>query len=498
MPLVSAGGMRDFFWCARYSVHRPRSGWVVGLFRLPMALTSSSYLVFLIAVYALYWAAAGNRRLALGVVLAADYFFYAAWSLVYLALIPVAATIDYGIGRRLAAESRPAVRRALVALSVAMNVGLIASARYVPLLAGLFGASPRGWAGWSLPLSLSFYGFQAMTYTIDVFRRDAPASDDYLSYLAAVSFFPTTLAGPITRPADLAPQWKRPLTLEAGEGSRALFLIGLGFVKKFLIADYLGEQLVNRVFDLPKLYSGSEVLLGVYGYTFQLYYDFSGYTDIALGSALLLGMRLPINFNRPYEAGSIADFWRRWHISLSNWLRDYLFFSLPGKRGRLMPYLNLVVTFAIGGLWHGARWKFGFWGLLHGAGLALTRLWQAGRGRRRPSPNRFARIAAIVLTFHFVALTWVFFRAASLEAAGQVLSQVMSGTVGWGNVSRGFVFILAVAAGAHFWPRSWYGRCQAVFSEAPFYAQAAALVLLALAIQYIAGTGAAPFVYQRF
>ncbi len=465
-----------------------------------MALSTTTYLVFLIVVYFFYWSLGRNRRVALGVILVADYVFYASWSLVYLALIPVAASLDYWIGKALESRKEPVVRRALVTGSVTMNVGLIGSAKYLPLVGALFGSvGAHSWTGWTLPLSLSFYGFQAMTYTIDLYRRDAKSARSYLAYLGTVSFFPTTLAGPITRVADLLPQWDKSVsTLTAGEGGRALFLIGLGFLKKFLIADYLGEQLVNRVFDLPKLYSGSEVLLGVYGYAFQLYYDFSGYTDIALGSALLLGIRLPVNFNRPYEAENIADFWRRWHISLSNWLRDYLFFSLPGKRTRLMPYINLVLTFAIGGLWHGARWTFGVWGLLHGLGLGVTRAWQFWRGRRKASPNPLLRVLRMLLAFHFVVFAWIFFRASSVESARDVIGQIASGTVAWGNVSHGFLVVLAIAVAAHYWPKAWYQRCHIAFSNAPFYAQAAALALLALAIQYVAGTGATPFVYQRF
>jgi alginate O-acetyltransferase complex protein AlgI len=446
-----------------------------------MILSSPAYLAFLVGVYFLFWLASGNRLAALAIILFANYFFYSQWSLVYVALIPAAASIDFFIALGLERYSSAATRRALVTLSILMNIGLI-------------GAAP----GWRLPLSLSFYGFQAMSYTIDVYRRDAPASRSFLAFLAAVSFFPTTQAGPITRPPVILAQWNRSPVLSPEDGGRALFLIGLGLMKKFLIADYLAEHLVNRVFDLPKLYSGTEVLVGVYAYAFQLYYDFSGYTDIALGSALLVGMRLPANFNQPYKAGNIADFWRRWHISLSNWLRDYLYFSLPGKRGKLMPYVNLIVTFVIGGFWHGATWNFGAWGLLHGIGLAVTRGWEALRGKRRPPAPLAVRIICVLGTFHFVVFAWIFFRAANLATAGDILSQIASGTVGWSNVTPGFLIVLALAAAAHFTPKSWYDGTVRLYSAAPFYAQAAALALLALAIQYVGATGAAPFIYSRF
>jgi D-alanyl-lipoteichoic acid acyltransferase DltB (MBOAT superfamily) len=407
-------------------------------------------------------------------VLAANWFFCARWSWVYLAVIPLCSLIDYWIGRGIAAG-----HRWLISLSLLMNLGLIVSTKL-----------PTG-VSFALPLSLSFYAFQALTYTIDIFRKDAKPAPNWLTYAASVSFFPTILAGPITRVSTLVTQWaKFKLPLSNEEGGRALFLIGMGFAKKLLIADYLGEQLVNRVFDTPTLYSGLEVLLGVYGYAFQLYYDFSGYTDIALGSALLLGFKLPANFNRPYEATNVADFWRRWHISFSNWLRDYLYFSLPGARGKALPYLNLVITMLFGGLWHGLNWTFLVWGAWHGLGLAMARFLR-NRGD-------FPRWLAILLTFHFVLIGWIFFRADSLGSAWTVLNQISSFTLGLANVSPGFAGMLALAATLHYLPGNWYTRVQQTFTDAPALAQAAALLLLALSIQHAVATGAAPFVYQRF
>ncbi len=239
-----------------------------------MLLSSPAYFTFLVAIFFAYWLAARYRFGALAVIVFANYFFYARWDLVYLALIPAASTCDFFLGQAIDRAQRPDLRRLLVTLSIILNVGLIASVKYVPVLP------------WTLPLALSFYAFQSLTYTIDIYRRDAKPATSYLAYLASASFFPTTLAGPITRIATLLPQWSKRDLLSPQNGGRALFLIGLGLVKKFLIADFLAENLVNRVFDLPKLYSGAEVLAGVYGYALQLYYDFSGYTDIAIGSAL--------------------------------------------------------------------------------------------------------------------------------------------------------------------------------------------------------------------
>lgn len=453
-----------------------------------MLLTTAAYFIFLAAVFFAYWLAAKYRLGALAVVLFANYFFYARWDLVYLAIIPAASTCDFLIGRALHLSTRSAIRRLLIILSIALNVGLIVSVKYLPVLP------------WVLPLALSFYAFQSLTYTIDIYRRDATPAPSYLAYLASASFFPTTVAGPITRLSTLIPQWEKREMLSAQDGGRALFLIGLGLIKKFLIADFLAEHLVNRVFDLPKLYSGAEVLAGAYGYAFQLYYDFSGYTDIALGSALLLGITLPRNFNQPYAAQNISDFWRRWHISFSNWLRDYVYFSLPGLRSRwkIFAYLNLVITMVIGGLWHGFGWTFLMWGLWHGVGLAAHRGWLALNGNPKLTFTRGARFLFGLLTFHFVLIGWIFFRASSLTTARDILYQISSRTISFANITPAFVLVMLIAIGAHFIPKRWYDGGLRLYCEFPYYAQAAAIAVVAVAIRYVAGAGSAPFIYSRF
>src|SRR3984885_4821757 len=387
-----------------------------------MLVTTPAYYCFLAAVFFAFWLLRRFRLPSILVICAANLFFYGAWGWTYLWLMPVAGSIDFLLGRNIAASQNPAIRRLLFSLSIALNIGLIAASRHL-----------------ALALSLSFYAFQALTYTIDIYRRDAEPASSYFDYLASVTFFPTILAGPITRVSSLLSQWRwKNVVLTGEEGGRALFLIGLGLGKKFLIADYLGNNLVNRVFDLPTLYSGGDVLVAVYAYAFQLYYDFSGYSDIAIGSALLLGIRLPVNFDSPYRAQNLADFWKRWHISFSKWLREYLYFSMPGKRTRVMPYLSLIITMILGGLWHGVGWTFLIWGALHGAGLAVFRLWQSLR-RGRPEPGLIGRVAGSLLTFHFVLLGWVFFRAASASAALKVLTQIASGHYSFDNTTPLFL-----------------------------------------------------------
>jgi D-alanyl-lipoteichoic acid acyltransferase DltB (MBOAT superfamily) len=447
-----------------------------------LLLSTSTYFVFLVGVFFLYWSASRVRALALGVLLFANYFFYARWNLWYLAIIPIASSCDYFIGLGLQATPNRALRRILVTLSIALNIGLIAFAR-----------------NWKLSITLSFYAFQALTYTIDLYRRDIQATPSYLAHLAAVSFFPTILAGPITRVSVLVDQFEKRKPLEAGDGGRALFLIGLGLIKKLMIADYLGGNLVNRVFDFPNLYTGAENLIAVYSYTLQLYYDFSGYTDIAIGSALLLGIKLPANFNMPYAAHNIADFWRRWHITLSNWLRDYLYFSLPGLRSKwkIFTYVNLLITMVLGGLWHGQSWNFVIWGALHGLGLVAVRLWQIRTGSK-PAASAAWRFASVFLTVHYVAFAWIFFRAPNLETASAILSRIASGSASFANISTGLWVILVIAILAHYVPKHWYDFSVNLYIRAPFYAQAAALAALVIGLQYVVKYWASTFIYTRF
>jgi alginate O-acetyltransferase complex protein AlgI len=444
---------------------------------------SAPYFLFAAAVFFVYWTAAANRHARLCVVLLANYFFCARFGLFYLVLLPACGTLDFVIGLGLARYQHRGLRRALVWLSVAANLTLLFSSRHT---------------GWVFPLGLSFYTFQSLTYTIDLYRRDGEGTRSLLAYLSAVTFFPTLQAGPITRVSDLIQQFSKQHRLDRIEGGRAFFLIALGLLKKALIADYLAEALVNRVFDTPKLYSGAEALIAVYGYSLQLYYDFSGYTDIARGVAQLLGIRLPVNFNRPYSAVNLTDFWRRWHISFSNWLRDYLYFALPGARTRAMPYLNLVITMLLGGLWHGITWTFAIWGLLHGVALALTRAYMVRRGRVRQPAPAWRRALAIAGTYHFVCLTWVFFRASSVEAALDLLDRIASLSPGFENIAPLFAATLLAAAAALFVRKQWYAAVMERFAATPFYVHAAALLLVAFALQSLGGRGGTPFVYSRF
>jgi len=455
-----------------------------------MLVSAAPFFVFLVAVSLLYWAAAGLRRLRLAVLVAANLFFLARFSLVYLAL-PLAASADYFVGLGLGRFQRKATRRLLLGVSLAVNLGLLAGLKLLPLLtAGRF--------AWLFPLSLSFYCFQSLTYTIDLYFGEMRPTASYLAYLGSALFFPSMTAGPIPRQGKLLDQLSRPFAFSAEDAGRAMLLIAVGLVKKLLIADYLANNLVNRVFDTPALYSSVETLVAVYAFALQLFFDFSGYTDIAMGAALLLGIRLPENFRQPYLAVSVAEFWRRWHITFSEWLRDYLFDVLPKRRKYpLLSYsYAFLVTFALGGLWHGISWNFLIWGVLHGLALGVVFAWKLRR--KIPSPHWWAKLLGGFITFHFVCFTWIFFRATTLENALAILRGLGALTWPAENLTPLLLGVLVLAAVLHSLPPRWFDVSAGVAARMPFWVQGLAMAALVLLIQTLAGRGSAPFVYGNF
>ena len=460
-----------------------------------------------------------------------SYCFYAAWDWRYLPLIFGSSTVDFFLARAVHREQRPGAKRLLLLITVALNLGFLGFFKYWnfasdnvhALLALAHGVAPTTSAFRVLlpPVGISFFTFESMSYVVDVYRGELVPHRSYFRYLLFVSFFPHLVAGPIVRPRDLLPQLERRPSLTREDGSEALFLIATGLVKKLVLSDQLAQNLVDRVFERPTSFSSLEVLCAVYGYAAQIYCDFSGYTDIAIGSALLLGVRFPKNFDSPYKAEDLSDFWRRWHISLSTWLRDYLYIPLGGNRGAgwmgWKTYRNLMLTMLLGGLWHGASWTFVFWGFLHGAGLVVTRLWQrrGPRFRRVEHPYREAREGArarpttsedhpvykairVVLTFHYVCLAWIFFRAKTFADAWQILRQLALRTTFHPNLPPLLLALLAVAVGSHYVPERAYELLRERFTALPAPAQGAVLFLVAVVLHEAASTTAVPFVYFQF
>jgi len=465
-----------------------------------MLLSTAPFFVFYLSVWLLYWLLARSRAGRLFVLLAANLFFLSKFGLLYL-LMPVAATIDFLVGLGLARTDRlgegKGARRLLLAVSLVLNVGLLAGTK-------ILSVATADRYSWLLTLSLSFYCFQALTYTVDLYRREdgAEATRNWLEYMGAAMFFPVMVAGPILRLHEFLKQLFRKPVLTREMAGRALLLIGIGLVKKLLIADFLAENLVTRVFDTPTLYSGLEVLAAVYGFALQLFFDFSGYTDIALGVGLLLGLKLPENFNRPYTATNLMDFWRRWHISFSFWLRDYIQERLPQRR-RTHPLLSycysVILTFLLGGLWHGIGWTFLTWGLLHGFALATVRIWIQWRKRPRGhKPGAAGTLAARVVTFHFVCFTWIFFHASSMQNAFEVLGRMGSMTWGHDNLTLPILGVMGAAGVLACLPVKWLDGSADLLGRMPFWVQGLALAGLVLAIQSLSGRGSATFIYGSF
>ncbi|MBI4918166.1 MAG: MBOAT family protein [Acidobacteria bacterium] len=472
-----------------------------------MSFQTLDYVLFLAAVALLLRLVAAHRTARVALLVAASYAFYALGRPLHLLVLVGLTGVDWLFVRAIH-PARNARRKWLLAAAVFVDLAALAAFKYAAFLSGAVTTALAGLGApvepsafdLGFPLGVSFYVFSSLTCSIDVYRGRCEPPASLLDYAAFVSFFPKIVAGPIARARDFLPQLAAPPQLSDAATSHGLFLLLAGLVKKIALADFLGRNLVERVFDAPQRYSSLEVLAGVYAFTFQIYCDFSGLADIAIGSALILGFRLPQNFDLPYRSSDLQEFWRRWHISLSTWLRDYLYVPLGGnRRGPARTYRNLLLTMLLGGLWHGAGWTFLAWGGLHGLGLAATRAVQ--RLRTPPdqprTPSLARRLAGGILTFHFVAFCWIFFRAPDFDAAWAVISRITEGSTWAPNLTPTILGVLGAAAAAHFLPRTLYDRARSAFVSAPAAAQAAVLVAAGFALAGIA-TRVVPFMYQRF
>ena len=449
------------------------------------------------------------RKLRLLLLLGASWIFYAEWDWRFLPLIWGSSTADWLLGRAISRAGNARKKKLWLAGTVVVNLGVLGVFKYfdfgvesVTSALTALGYHPSALAlHITLPIGISFFTFESMSYVIDVYRGTIQPQKSYVEYLAFVAFFPHLVAGPIVRPRDLLPQLAGPPRWSSAEGSEGLFLISIGLVKKLAIGDYLALNLVDRVFDAPAQYSALECYAAVLGYAVQIYSDFSGYTDIAIGSALLLGVRFPKNFDAPYKAASIQEFWRRWHISLSTWLRDYLYVPLGGnRRGRVRTYVNLLLTMLLGGLWHGASWTFVAWGGLHGAALAVDRWvseWRGRKGTPRPA-SPLVRVLGVLLTFHFVCACWIFFRADSFGNARTMFVQLATLTHYAPRLTPTLLAVLAAGLVSHFVPERWYDGARDAFARMPAPVQGVALFAVAVVIRRMAAAEAVPFVYFQF
>jgi D-alanyl-lipoteichoic acid acyltransferase DltB (MBOAT superfamily) len=401
-------------------------------------------------------------------------------------------------------SERKSIRIFLLVSSLVLNLGVLAYFKYTNFIfAGFYELLNKPFDPFAifLPVGISFFTFQSLSYTIDVYRRNIMPLKSISEFAFFTTFFPQMVAGPIVRAADFIPQIFKTPYLNKQDFGKAIFLISTGLFKKAVISDYISLNFVDRIFDAPALYTGFENLMGVYGYALQIYCDFSGYSDMAIGIALLLGYKLNINFDSPYQSSSITEFWRRWHISLSTWLRDYLYISLGGNRkGKIRTYINLLITMLLGGLWHGAALRFIIWGALHGVMLAIEKFMKS---IITIPQNKITKIIGILLTFHFVCFTWIFFRADDMQTVGAVLTQIFTAfhpeiirdyIVGYPLVSllmlTGFVL--------HFTSHKTEQKVENLVIRSPFILKLLYLSLIIFIVIQIKSSEIQPFIYFQF
>ena len=490
----------------------------------PFIFTSAAFWIFFLFVLAGY--SLVYKKLVLRNVylfLVSLFFYYKAGGLFLFILIFVT-IVDYSCGLLIFKSKRSVGRKFFVLLSIISNLGLLGYFKYTSFIINtineVFGTRFRVFDLLStfsnsflgthfdisyiiLPVGISFFTFQSLSYIIDVYRKKMEPVRNIIDFGFYVSFFPHLVAGPIVRASVFIPQIYQEFRLSKQEFSHALFMISKGLIKKIVISNFIALNLVDRVFDAPSIYSGFENLLAIYGYGLQIYCDFSGYTDIAIGVALILGFRLPVNFNSPYKAKSITDFWKRWHISLSQWLRDYLYISLGGNRkGKIRTYFNLMITMLLGGLWHGASLKFVIWGGLHGIGLVINKLWNS-IFKSHLRPTWIGRLFAVFITFQFVSFCWIFFRAQDLENVKIMLKQIFE------NFSPGSymtvlpaysnaLLLMFVAYIIHFLPEKTKESYRGLFIKIPLVAQFAVIMVIAILLFHMRTTQVMPFIYFRF
>jgi alginate O-acetyltransferase complex protein AlgI len=497
-----------------------------------MLFNSPLYGAFLLVTYVVFWALRRRPVLRPLFLMVASYVFYSVgtydaateqdvplgpfgWTILCVGIIFFGSTLDFFVGQALGRTQNPTTRKLLLFASITYYLGVLSIFKYFNFAIDTV-ADVASWLGVHvepvhlrlvLPFGISFFTFETMSYTIDVYRRELEPTKRYLDYLLFVCYFPRLVAGPIVRPRSMLPQLAAEPEASDAMKAEGLFLIATGLLKKIVIGDTLGLNLVNRVFESPERYSSVEVLVGVYAYAIKIYADFSGYSDVAIGSAKLFGYQLPRNFDAPYTSADLQEFWRRWHISLSTWLRDYLYVPLGGNRqSTWKTYRNLITTMLLGGLWHGASWNFVIWGGLHGGALAVNRAWQ----RRKGAPPKektddeagggpsFARVLAVFATFHFVCFAWIFFRAPTLAHAILILERIGKLSLSAPNLAPKVIAVLAIGLVTHFVPRRWFDRLRDGFVEAPALVQGAALAAAAYALHFAAGSKAEPFIYGQF
>ncbi len=468
-----------------------------------MLFPTPEFAVFFFIIFITSWILINYPELRKWVLIFASYFFYGFWDWRFTILLFCCSGLNYILALGISNAKSRKVRKNWLISAIILDLGILFFFKYygffmngVNNTAMLLGLS-RGIPILSviLPIGISFFTFQAMSYVIDVYRKEIHARESLGDVLLYISFFPQLVAGPIVRAAVFLPQLDSNPAEDQIPAGTALIRITAGLLKKTIIANYLAVLLVDPVFLNPAAYSPVELIIGAWGYAFQIFCDFSAYSDIAIGVAALLGYRFPENFNQPYRAESVQDFWRRWHISLSTWLKDYLYIPLGGSRkGEGRTYRNLIITMLLGGLWHGAAWNYIIWGALHGTALAVERKFNL-TGFLKNFPGRMIKR---ILVFQFVCICWVFFRAADLRSALDFFRALMAGNPLDGIITPFIVLLLLTGLLLHFLPKNFIYSIGRFSGKIPWPIQGILLGGIFLVLQILSPRGVAPFIYFQF
>lgn len=443
--------------------------------------------------------------------LLASYFFYATLDLKFLPLIILSPILNFFFGLWIGVEENPKIKKAILIFTVSCNLILLGVFKYydffieniINLLMALplnltpeFLNSQMPFLNLVLPLGISFFTFQGISYLIDIYRGELTYKNSLLDVMLFISFFPHLVAGPIVKANEFIPQLKNKVDPHKIPIFYALSLIVLGLFKKVIIANYLGTNVVDPVFENPSLYSSMDVLFAVYAYAVQIFCDFSAYSDMAIAFAALLGYEFPMNFDQPYRAISLQDFWRRWHVSLSTWLRDYLYKPLGGSKGtEKQTYRNLFLTMFLGGIWHGASWNFIFWGSLHGIGLVIERYFKLFKN---VEDRLWKRWLSRVIIFNFVSFVWIFFRSPSFEKTMELLKQFSNFDMPIKIFNHFYLALLIIGMSFHFILPLRHWQLPQFILQRPRITFAIGISLLLTLISTFSPDGVSPFIYFRF
>lgn len=530
----------------------------------PMLFNTARFLAMFMVFYSVYIALKNTFYPRLIYVICFSLFFYYLSSGAFFILIVLSSVFDYFITKWMYYSKSIKTQKLLVTISVIVNLGLLGYFKYMNFFIDSYNTLSNSYLEFqkiALPVGISFFTFQSISYVVEIYRKEIQPTKSYIDYLFFISFFPQLVAGPIVRAKDFLSQIYSDLTITKDDMNQGMLLIIGGIIKKVVISDYISSNFVDRVYDLPNAYTPFENLMASYGYAIQIYCDFSGYSDMAIGIALLLGFKLPTNFKTPYQSKSITEFWRRWHISLSTWLRDFLYISVGGNRngsfaGFLFPSLffvallgwgiymistsiipliiaitstlvfclsfllsknkertmftdvNLMTTMLLGGLWHGASLRYIVWGALHGGALAVHKLvleyFPDSDSNKKSITKTLWNIVAVVLTFHFVTFCWIFFRAKDFDTALTVIKNIGNLTFDfnqWYTIYQGYtnVFLLMLFGFVwHYIPDNWMQKVQLIFKSAPILGKALILALVYWLVYATAQEGPQPFIYFQF